>query len=94
MALFQVIAPLVILANTLPFTPGGVGVAEGASAGLYAMVGVAGGANGMLLTRFFIVFHALVGFPFFLTYKRNNKRQHGKFLMCRQKKQVNLENKN
>ncbi|MEA1867473.1 MAG: lysylphosphatidylglycerol synthase transmembrane domain-containing protein [Thermodesulfobacteriota bacterium] len=65
------VAPLVILANALPFTPGGIGVAEGASAGLYAFVGQAGGANGMLLTRFFIVIHALLGFPFFLW---NNRR--------------------
>ena len=64
------LAPLVILANTLPLTPGGVGVAEGASAGLYALVGQAGGANGMLLTRSVIVLHALVGLPFFLSNKR------------------------
>ncbi len=60
------IAPLVILANTLPFTPGGVGVAESASAGFYTLVGVPGGANGMLLTRFFIVMFALLGLPFSL----------------------------
>ena len=65
------VAPLVILANTIPVTPGGVGIAEGASAGLYALVGQAGGANGMLLTRFFIVLHALFGLPFFLTKKRH-----------------------
>lgn len=69
-----VIAPLVILANTLPFTPGGIGVAEGASAGLYAIVGQAGGANAMLLTRFFIAVHALLGLPFFLL----NKHRQGK----------------
>ena len=70
-----VIAPLVILANTLPFTPGGIGVAEGASAGLYALVGQAGGANGMLLTRLFIVLHALVGLPFFLFNKSKAPQQ-------------------
>jgi uncharacterized protein (TIRG00374 family) len=69
------IAPLVLLANTLPFTPGGVGVAEGASAGLYALIGQAGGANGMLLTRFFIVIHALIGFPFCLLDDVNIKRK-------------------
>ncbi len=63
------VAPLVILANTLPFTPGGVGVAEGASAGLYALVYQGGGANGMLLTRLFIVFHAFLGLAFFLQSK-------------------------
>ena len=71
------VAPLVILANTLPFTPGGVGVAEGASAGLYALVGQAGGANGMLLARFFIILHALIGFPFFfLNKQRPVQEQH------------------
>ena len=67
------VTPLVILANTLPVTPGGIGIAEGASAGLYALVGQAGGANGMLLTRFFIILHALMGFPFFLVNKRKAK---------------------
>ena len=60
------IVPLIIIVNTLPLTPGGIGLAEGASAGLYALVGVTGGANGMLLTRFFIILHALLGLPFFL----------------------------
>jgi len=60
------IAPLVILANCLPLTPGGVGIAEGTSAGLYALMGHVGGANGMLLTRFFIIMFALLGLPFFL----------------------------
>ena len=64
------VAPLVILANTLPVTPGGIGIAEGASAGLYALVGQAGGANGMLLARFFIILHALMGFPFFFLNKQ------------------------
>lgn len=38
-----------IIANTLLCTLGGIGIAEGDSAGLYAFVGQAGGANGMLL---------------------------------------------
>ena len=65
------IVPLIIIANALPLTPGGVGVAEGASAGLYSLVGQAGGANGMLLARFIIIFFALVGFPFFIFNKRH-----------------------
>lgn len=60
------VVPLIIIANTLPLAPGGVGVAEGASAGLYSLVGQVGGANGMLLARFFIMMCALMGFPFFL----------------------------
>jgi uncharacterized protein (TIRG00374 family) len=65
-----IIGPLVILANTLPISPGGLGVAEGASAGLYSLVGQAGGANGMLLTRFFIVLFALLGLPFYVFSKK------------------------
>jgi len=72
-----------MLANTLPITPGGIGIAEGASAGLYALVGQAGGANGMLLTRLFIVIHALMGFPFFV-FNRLEKR----------KTEINLKNGN
>lgn len=68
------VAPLVILANTLPVTPGGIGIAEGASAGLYVLVGQAGGANGMLLTRLFIVLHALFGLPFFLNSASSRKK--------------------
>ena len=64
------IAPFVILANTLPISPGGLGVAESASSWFYEVIGVAGGANGMLLTRFFIYLFALTGFPFFLVNKR------------------------
>lgn len=76
------IGPLIVLANTLPLTPGGVGVAEGASAGLYAMVGLAGGANGMLLLRCFIVFHALLGLPFFLLNRRHQKSQSVQSKYC------------
>lgn len=64
------IAPFVILANTLPFTPGGLGVAESTSSWFYEVIGVAGGANGMLLTRVFIVLFALFGLPFFLMNRR------------------------
>ena len=60
------VAPFAILANALPFTPGGIGVAESASSWFYEVIGVAGGANGMLLTRVFLVVFALFGLPFFL----------------------------
>jgi uncharacterized protein (TIRG00374 family) len=66
-----VIAPLVILANALPITPGGIGIAEAASAGLYTIVGQTGGANGMLLTRLIIIIYSMLGFPFFLLGKRH-----------------------
>jgi uncharacterized protein (TIRG00374 family) len=68
-----VIVPLVILTNALPITPGGIGIAEAASAGLYAIVGQAGGANAMLLTRLVVILHSLIGFPFFLMGKRHQE---------------------
>jgi len=64
-----VVAPLVILANSLPITPGGLGVAEAASASLYNLVGQAGGANGMVLARIIIILCSLMGLPFFLLNK-------------------------
>jgi uncharacterized protein (TIRG00374 family) len=68
------IAPLVTLANMLPLSPGGVGVAESASAVLYAAAGYAGGASGMLLTRIVIIGHALIGAVFFIFYKHSAYR--------------------
>jgi hypothetical protein len=68
-----VVAPLVILANTLPLTPGGLGIAEAASASLYLLVGQAGGANGMLLARLIIIMCSLMGLPFFLLNKSSSR---------------------
>jgi len=67
------VVPMVIIANTLPFTPGGIGIAESVSAGLYGLVGQVGGANGMLLTRFFMILFSLCGLPFFLMNSRLKK---------------------
>jgi hypothetical protein len=68
-----VVAPLVILANSLPITPGGLGVAEAASASLYSSVGQAGGANGMILARLIIIMCSLAGLPFFLLNKSSSR---------------------
>jgi uncharacterized membrane protein YbhN (UPF0104 family) len=43
--------PLVVLANCLPLSPGGLGVAETAAAGLFAGWGILGGADMMVLVR-------------------------------------------
>jgi uncharacterized membrane protein YbhN (UPF0104 family) len=43
--------PLVIVANCLPFTPGGIGLAETVSSELFAHLGSAYGAEIMVLTR-------------------------------------------
>lgn len=64
------IAPLVTLANMLPFSPGGIGIAEAASAGLYDAAGHAGGANAMILTRIVVIVHAVAGVFFFLFNKK------------------------
>ncbi|MBM4310889.1 MAG: flippase-like domain-containing protein [Deltaproteobacteria bacterium] len=70
-----IIGPLVILANMLPFSPGGLGIAEAASAILYGAAGHAGGASGMLLTRCVVIIHALVGAVFLLLYKKPSIQQ-------------------
>ncbi len=45
------VGPLVVLANCLPITPGGVGVAEAAASGLFVQAGSADGADMMLTLR-------------------------------------------
>jgi hypothetical protein len=66
MASILFIAPFAVLANTLPFTSGGIGATESASFWFYEITVVAGGVNCMLLTRFFISIFALFGFFFLL----------------------------
>ncbi|HVT30037.1 MAG TPA: lysylphosphatidylglycerol synthase transmembrane domain-containing protein [Lacipirellulaceae bacterium] len=46
-----VAGPLVILANSLPITPGGIGVAEATSSQLFAVLGSTNGAEMMLVLR-------------------------------------------
>jgi uncharacterized membrane protein YbhN (UPF0104 family) len=52
--------PLVVLANCLPISPGGIGVGEAASEALFGAFGVSGGAEMMMLLRIVI---ALVSLP-------------------------------
>ena len=47
----MVVGPLVVLANCLPFTPGGVGVAEAVASELFSQVGSSDGAEMMLAVR-------------------------------------------
>jgi uncharacterized protein (TIRG00374 family) len=74
-----IIGPQIILANMLPFTPGGIGIAEAASAALYGAAGHTGGANGMLLARLVIVAHSLSGLVFFIYGKQSS---HQKNICC------------
>lgn len=56
--------PLVILANCLPLSPGGIGVAETTSSGLFAGFGIPSGAEMMVLLR---VCMAVIASPGFAT---------------------------
>jgi uncharacterized membrane protein YbhN (UPF0104 family) len=53
--------PLVVAANCLPFTPGGIGVAEAVSSNLFAGLGSSTGAEIMLLVRTVIFVLSLPG---------------------------------
>jgi uncharacterized membrane protein YbhN (UPF0104 family) len=47
--------PLVLLANNLPISPGGIGVAEAAAATLFGAFGITSGASLMLLVRIWTI---------------------------------------
>lgn len=53
--------PLIVVANCLPITPGGIGLAEAVSSELFASLGSADGAEMMILTRICIALVALPG---------------------------------
>ncbi len=55
------IAPLGLLANALPITPGGIGIGEQGFELLYTLVGGSGGANSFLVTRLFLFAPAFIG---------------------------------
>ena len=53
--------PLVVLANNLPVSPGGIGVGESAAEALFVLLGATGGAEAMLLLRLVGAVVALLG---------------------------------
>jgi uncharacterized protein (TIRG00374 family) len=55
------VAPLVVLANSLPITPGGIGVGETVASTLFASFGAAYGAEIMVLVRILQMLLALPG---------------------------------
>jgi uncharacterized protein (TIRG00374 family) len=63
--------PLAFLANTLPLTPGGLGVGEVALNQLFALVGLAGGAETLLGWRLLSITLSLGGLVFYLRGRRN-----------------------
>ncbi len=65
-----VLIPLGHLANTLPVTPGGLGVGEAAFNKLFSMAGLTGGAEGMLGWRLLTIAIGLLGMVFYLQGRR------------------------
>jgi uncharacterized protein (TIRG00374 family) len=62
----SLLIPLGHLANTLPVTPGGLGVGEAAFSALFAMVGLRGGAEALLGWRLLTMLIGLLGLLFYL----------------------------
>jgi glycosyltransferase 2 family protein len=60
------IVPLGFIANCLPFTPGGLGVGETAFNALFAVAGLAGGAEALLCWRVWTLLVRLLGLAFYL----------------------------
>jgi glycosyltransferase 2 family protein len=63
--------PLGFLANSLPVTPGGIGVGEAALAHLFMLFGMQGGAEVLLGWRLILIVTGLLGLVFYL---RGEKR--------------------
>ena len=67
------IVPLITIANSLPISPGGIGVAETVASVLFAQFGVPFGATVMLLMRLWIMLLRLPGALFFVMRKRDTE---------------------
>ena len=66
------VSPLVLIANTLPISPGGVGVAETAASVLFAQFGVETGATIMLIVRLWVLIVRLPGGLFYIFRSRSS----------------------
>jgi hypothetical protein len=60
------IVPLGFVANSLPFTPGGLGVGETAFNALFTVAGLTGGAEALLCWRVWTALVRLLGLVFYL----------------------------
>ncbi len=58
--------PIGFIANSLPITPGGIGVGEAAMESLFIMGGLTGGAETLLGWRLIMIFVGLLGLIFYL----------------------------
>jgi uncharacterized membrane protein YbhN (UPF0104 family) len=65
-----VVIPLGFLVNTLPLTPGGLGVGEAAFDALFYAAGLGGGAETLLAWRLLMVLISLLGLVFYLQGRR------------------------
>ena len=61
-----VVVPLGFVANSLPITPGGLGIGESAFDRLFKMVNLSGGAEILLGWRFLMILIGLIGLIFYL----------------------------
>ena len=60
------VIPIGHIMNSLPLTPGGLGVGETAFNALFSLTGLRGGAEALLCTRIWMAIIALVGLAFYL----------------------------
>jgi uncharacterized protein (TIRG00374 family) len=67
------VSPIGFLVNTLPVSPGGLGVGEGSFEVLFAMLGGQSGGNVFLLSRIFLFSPAILGLIFALRLEKKKK---------------------
>ena len=60
------VVPVGHIVNSLPLTPGGLGVGEAAFNALFNLTGLRGGAEALLCTRIWTAMVGLIGFSFYL----------------------------
>lgn len=63
--IMALVVPVGFLANTLPLTPGGIGVGEAAMDRLFALVGLGGGAEALLGWRMLTLVISLLGLVYY-----------------------------
>lgn len=61
-----VVVPIGMVVNTIPLTPGGLGVGEAAFAVLFGMAGLTGGPEVLLSWRVVTICVGLIGLPLYL----------------------------
>ena len=60
------VAPIGHLVNSLPLTPGGIGLGETAFNALFKLTGISGGAEALLCVRLWNIFVGLLGLLVYL----------------------------